>query len=156
MKDTEITRYIPQAPSSLFFQANQALGPPYQIILDTNFFSHAICTKVGSPDGLMDLLYAECIPTITTCIMAELDKLGTKHGMALRLARDERWQRLTYSHSGTYADDCIVSTVTKHRCYLVGTSNRDLRRRLKKIPSVPLVAVGRGKYTIERLPDAPV
>lgn len=41
----------------------------------------------------------------------------------------------------------------KHRIYLVGTNDRDLRRRLRKVPGVPLIAVGKGKYVIERLPD---
>lgn len=33
-------REIPQAPSSMFFMANEALGPPYRVLIDTNFLSH--------------------------------------------------------------------------------------------------------------------
>lgn len=49
----------------------------------------------------------------------------------------------------------IVNNVTAHRIYLVGTNDVDLKRRLRKIPGVPIVSVAKGKYTIERLPDAP-
>ena len=36
-------------------------------------------------------------------------------------------------HSGTYADDCICERVRQHRCYIVATCDRDLRRRLRKV-----------------------
>lgn len=34
--------------------------------------------------GMMDCLYAECVPCITDCVMAELEKLGTKYRVSLR------------------------------------------------------------------------
>src|SRR5204862_416861 len=57
-------RHIPQAPSALFFKANQALGPPYHIILDTNFFFHTVRSKIDILTGLMDLLLAKCVPIV--------------------------------------------------------------------------------------------
>ena len=57
-------------------------------------------------------LYAKCIPTVTDCTVAELEKLGDKYRLALRVAKDERWQRLRCLHKGTYADDCIVDHVS--------------------------------------------
>lgn len=75
-----------------------------------------------------------------------------------RVARDPRFERLSCSHSGTYADDCLVQRVTSHRCYIVATCDRELRRRIRKIPGVPLMYIVRRRYAIERLPDqgAPV
>lgn len=115
------------------------------------------------------------IPCISDCVMAELEKLGQKYRLALRLAlspspspslplvtffpllpppppyrlltpisppcrvaRDPRFERLPCSHKGTYADDCIVNRVNSHRCYIVATCDRALRRRLRKIPGVPV------------------
>lgn len=108
--------------------------------------------------------------------MAELEKLGPKYRIALKIARDERFKRLPcVTHSGTYADDCmsdsvfltvrvremtdlkrtgIVDRCMKNRIYIVATNDRDLKRRLRKIPGVPILSVGRGKYVIERLPDS--
>jgi hypothetical protein len=60
---------IPQVPSNLFFQANEALKPPYSVLVDTNFLSHTVRAKLDLLDSLMDLLYAKCIPIITTCVM---------------------------------------------------------------------------------------
>ncbi|KAL8718656.1 MAG: hypothetical protein Q9225_004232 [Loekoesia sp. 1 TL-2023] len=154
-KGDEVVREIPQVSSSLFFQYNTALIPPYNVLVDTNFLSHTVQHKLELLSTMMDCLYAKCIPIITDCVMAELEKLGTKYRIALRIARDERWERLKCSHKGVYADDCLVDRVQKHKIYIVATNDRDLKRRVRKIPGVPIMSVARGKYVIERLPDAP-
>lgn len=48
----------------------------------------------------------------------------------------------------------IVDRCMKNRIYIVATNDRDLKRRLRKIPGVPIISVGRGKYVVERLPDS--
>ena len=85
------------------------------------------------------------------------------------------------THKGTYADDCLVQRVTEvrprisshmcafqasdtrrdafldrlqHKCYIVATCDRDLKRRIRKIPGIPIMYVANHKYAIERLPDA--
>lgn len=77
-------------------------------------------------------------------VMAELEKLGPKYRIALRIARDERWERLKCDHKGVYADDCLVDRVMKHKVYIVATNDRDLKRRIRKIPGVPIMSVARG------------
>lgn len=53
------------------------------------------------------------------------------------MARDPRFERLPCSHTGTYADDCLVQRITAHRCYIVATCDRELRRRVRKVrPSI--------------------
>jgi U3 small nucleolar RNA-associated protein 24 len=69
------------------------------------------------------------------------------------VARDPRFERLPCSHTGTYADDCLVQRVTANRCFIVATCDRELRRRIRKIPGVPLMYIVRRRYAIERLPD---
>ncbi|MCJ1424178.1 rRNA-processing protein fcf1 [Sticta canariensis] len=154
-KGDDVVREIPQVSSALFFQYNTALVPPYSVLVDTNFLSHTVQQKLELLSTMMDCLYAKCIPIITECVMAELEKLGQKYRIALRIARDERWERLKCDHRGTYADDCIVDRVMKHKIYIVATNDRDLKRRIRKVPGVPIMSVARGKYVIERLPDAP-
>ncbi|KAG1330361.1 putative rRNA-processing protein FCF1 [Cocos nucifera] len=106
--------------------------------------------------GMMDCLYAKCTPCITDCVMAELEKLGQKYRVALRIAKDPRFERLPCTHKGTYADDCIVERVTQHKCYIVATCDRDLKRRIRKIPGVPIMYITQHKYSIERLPEATI
>ena len=145
----------PQVPSSLFFQYNTALVPPYSILIDTNFLSHTVTRKLPLLETMMDCLLAKCQPVITSCVMGELERLGSKYRIALRIARDERWERLRCDHQGVYADDCIVDRVVKNRVYIVATNDKALKARIRKIPGVPIMSVAMGKYVIERLPDAP-
>ena len=42
----------------------------------------------------------------------------------------------------------------KHKCYIVATCDRDLKRRIRKIPGVPIMYITRRQYSIERMPDA--
>lgn len=143
-----------QYPSHMFFSYNANLGPPYHVLLDTNFINFSIQNKIDIVGGLMDCLYAKCIPYITDCVMGELEKLGSKFRIAVRIARDPRMQRLTCTHKGTYADDCIVDRVDQHKCYIVGTCDKELKSRIRKIPGVPIMFIRNRKYTVERLPDA--
>ena len=93
------------------------------------------------------------------------------------------FQRLTCQHKGIYADDCIHSRVDAHRCYIVCTNDKDLKRRIRKaalstmkclcftwdapclnmlrfclralqqVPGVPIMSVARGMFKVERVPE---
>jgi U3 small nucleolar RNA-associated protein 24 len=152
--EDSLVRAIPQVSSAMIFAYNTNLKPPYQVLIDTNFLNFSIQNKLDVFKSLMDCLLAKTIPCVTDCVIAELEKLGSKYRLALRLAKDPRFTRLTCTHKGTYADDCLVERITQHRCYLVGTNDKDLKRRIRKIPGVPIVNVVRGKYTVERIPES--
>jgi len=147
-------RHIPQLPSHFFMSHNTALGPPYQVLVDTNFINFSIRNKLDIVKSMMDCTYAKCTPIITDCVMAELEKLGPKYRVALRIAKDRQFERLPCTHAGTYADDCLVRRVSMHRVYCVATNDKDLKQRIRKIPGVPIMYVANHKYKIERLPDA--
>eukprot|EP00798_Chlamydomonas_sp_ICE-L_P010390 gene10390-8332_t len=70
-KEDEV-RYVEKASSALFFKHNTQLGPPYQVLIDTNFINFSIKNKIDLVQGMVDCLYAECRPCITDCVMAEL------------------------------------------------------------------------------------
>ncbi|KAI8978371.1 Fcf1-domain-containing protein [Pilobolus umbonatus] len=152
-KEEKSVRHVPQVASSMFFQYNSALGPPYHVLVDTNFINFSIQNKLELVKSMMDCLYAKSIPCITDCVLAELEKLGPKYRIALKIARDPRFERLPCSHKGTYADDCLVNRVMQHKCYIVATCDRDLKRRIRKIPGIPIMYIASHKYVIERLPE---
>ncbi|XP_033210989.1 rRNA-processing protein FCF1 homolog isoform X2 [Belonocnema kinseyi] len=145
---------VPQQSSALFFEYNTQLGPPYHILIDTNFINFSIKNKLDIIQNMMECLYAKCIPYITDCVLGELEKLGQKYKIALKIIKDPRFERLECNHRGTYADNCIVNRVTQHKCYIVATNDKDLKRRIRKIPGVPIMYVAQHRYTIERMPDA--
>ena len=53
-------RHVDPLPSHLFFQHNTALGPPYHILLDTNFINKSFQNKLDILPALMDCLFAKC------------------------------------------------------------------------------------------------
>lgn len=81
--------------------------------MDTNFINFSVLHKLDIVQAMMDCLYAKCIPYITDCVIGELERLGTKYRVALRIAKDPRFERLTCSHKGIYADDCLVQRITE-------------------------------------------
>lgn len=144
----------PQTSSALFFEYNTQLGPPYHIILDTNFINFSIKNKLDIYKNMMDCLYAKCTPYVTDCVLAELESLGPKYKLALRIIKDPRFERIHCMHKGIYADDCIINRVTQHKCYIVATNDKELKRRIRKIPGVPIMYVALNRYLVERMPDA--
>jgi U3 small nucleolar RNA-associated protein 24 len=143
-----------QTSSALFFQYNTQLGPPFHILVDTNFINFSISNKMDIIQNMMDTLYAKCIPYITDCVMGELETLGKKYRLALRIVRDPRFERLACMHKGIYADDCLLQRVTQHKAYIVATCDKELKSRIRKIPGVPMMYISNHRYTIERMPDA--
>ena len=154
-KKKQADRHVDQMPASMFFAHNTGLGPPFHVIVDTNFINFSIKNKLDLVTAMMDCLYAKCIPVILDSVMAELEKLGPKYRVALRLAKDPRFLRMPgYLEKGTYADDDIVNMVKQHRCFIVATCDKDLRRRIRKVPGVPIMYISQRKYTVERMPEA--
>lgn len=139
--------------TTMFFHYNLQLGPPFRIICDTNFINFSIKNKLDIMESMMNCLLAKCIPMVTDCIVAELQKLGQKYRLALKIIK-EQFERLPCSHKGTYADDCIVNRVQQHKCYIVGTCDKALKQRIRKIPGVPIMFIVSHQYTIERMPEA--
>jgi U3 small nucleolar RNA-associated protein 24 len=153
-KKTNAVNQVNQVPTSMFFQYNDQLGPPYHVLVDTNFINFSIKNKLEIYKSMMDCLLAKCIPCITDCVMAELEKLGSKYKLALKLAKDPRFHRVKCTHKGTYADDCLLQRCQQHRCYIIATCDKDLRKRIRKVPGVPIMYINSRKYSIERMPEA--
>ena len=153
-EEKEKPRQIEQGVTALFFQYNTQLGPPYHILIDTNFINFSIRNKMEMIRSMMDCLLAKCIPCITDCVMGELEKLGSKYKIALQLAKDPRFERIPCSCKGCYADNCLVNMASNHRCFIVATCDRELRKRIRKIPGVPCMYITNHKYTVERMPEA--
>ena len=129
------------------------LGPPYHILIDTNFINFSIQYKLDIFSSMMDCLLAKAIPCVTDCVIAELEKMGHRYRLALKLTKDPRFKRLSCTHKGTYADDCLIDKVKACRCYFIATNDKDLKRRIRKIPGVPIMYISGHKYAVERMSD---
>uniref|UniRef100_A0A671DLN4 PIN domain-containing protein n=1 Tax=Rhinolophus ferrumequinum TaxID=59479 RepID=A0A671DLN4_RHIFE len=135
-------REVLQHPSCLFFRDNTQLGPPYHSLVDTNFINFSMKAKPDLVQSMMGCLYGTCIPWTTDWVMAETEKLGQKYHVALRIAKDPRFERLSCTHTGIAVDDCLVRTLTR----------RDLELTIRKIPAAPITDVSNHSY-MEKIPD---
>lgn len=104
---------IEDIPSNMFLSYNTDLGPPYRVLLDTNFICFTIQKHMDIFQGLMDCFMAKCIPHITDCVVGEIEKMGHRKRLTLQVATDPRIVRLTCQHKGTYADDCIFNRISE-------------------------------------------
>jgi rRNA-processing protein FCF1 len=82
----------------MFFKYNTALGPPYRILIDTNFINFSIQNKLDILKNSMDCLLGKVTPVVTECVVAELEKLGSRYRMALKLTKDPRFQIVKCDH----------------------------------------------------------
>ena len=80
--------------------------------------------QIDLVQGMMDCLYAECKPLITECVMAELEKLGQKYRVALKVAKV---LLLTLCLTHTDLSRPILRHVRHHQSHthaqLIGTDN---------------------------------
>uniref|UniRef100_A0A8C2M8H9 FCF1 n=1 Tax=Cricetulus griseus TaxID=10029 RepID=A0A8C2M8H9_CRIGR len=113
----------------------------------------SVLAKLDLVQSMMDCLYATCIPCITDCVMAEIEKFGQKYLVTLRIVKDPCFDQLPCTHKGTYADDCLVQGVTQHKCYIVATVDLNLKQRIQTIPGVPIMYISNHRYNIEQVPD---
>ena len=104
-------RELEKTKVGMYFEHNTQLGPPFQILIDTNFINFSIQHKLDIFKSLMDCLLAKAIPCISDCVIAELEKMGHRFRLALKLTKDPRFRKLSCGHKGSYADDCIVDRV---------------------------------------------
>ena len=74
-------------------RTTRAWGRPSTSSLIHNFINFSIKNKIDLVKGMTDCLLAKCVPVILDSVMAELEKLGTKYRLALRLAGTALSQR---------------------------------------------------------------
>lgn len=129
MSESEVERRI----------LNSSLKPPYQVILDTNFINDSIRKKIDLELSLMECLEGEVNLLVPECVFGELEKLGRVYRLALSMIKGIKVETLKCNHKGTYADDCILNRVKEFSCYIVATTDKNLRQRIKKVPLVPVV-----------------
>ena len=134
-KKKEEKKRVNPLPASLFLSHNESLGPPYRVLVDTNFINFSLQNKIELVQGMMDCLMAKCewttvqdtltvtiansihaaidmstgIPTITDCVLAELEKLGPRYRMALKSVLTTRRRANKHEESST-------ELVTLSRC----------------------------------------
>uniref|UniRef100_A0A1I8BNX0 CYCLIN domain-containing protein n=1 Tax=Meloidogyne hapla TaxID=6305 RepID=A0A1I8BNX0_MELHA len=142
-----------EAPRISKNNARNTLGPPFHVMVDTSFVSYSIKNRLDIMKGFRDCLFDKVIPYIPDCVVVELEKQERRFKSVLKIINDHRFQKLHCPHKkGIYPDECIVQRIKQHNNYIVATCDRDLRKRIRKIPDVPIMYIRDHRYIIERMP----
>jgi len=74
--------------------------------------------QIDLVQGMMDCLYATCIPCITDCVLAELEKLGQKYRVALKVAKARILPPAEpcLLHSADSSRTACAKAVVEHQC----------------------------------------
>ncbi|KAI3403807.2 hypothetical protein KGF56_003367 [Candida oxycetoniae] len=131
---------------------------PYQVILDNEIISTCHSASYDLARGVKRTIQAiEIKPMITQCCMEAL--YTTQNQPLIDLAKT--FERRKCNHrTPINPQDCVESIVdikgcNKHR-YVVATQSLELRKKLRKVPGVPLIYMNRSVMVMEPLSDASV
>lgn len=129
---------------------------PYQVLVDDQIVLSAATSKFNLFKSLGQTLQAEVKPMITQCCIQAL--YATENQDAINLAKSYERRRCNHPPKDPKTPAvCIESVVNvdgenKHR-YVVATQDIKLRRRLRKVPGVPLLHINRSVMVMEPLSD---
>ncbi|ODQ77847.1 hypothetical protein BABINDRAFT_163227 [Babjeviella inositovora NRRL Y-12698] len=130
---------------------------PYQTIVDHEIILYAEKADVNLTKGLTTTIHGEVKPMITQCCMQAL--YDSKNQEAIEYAKTFERRRCNHPPTDPIPpSECIKSVVdvkgeNKHR-YVVATQDEVLRKKLKKVPGVPMVYVEKGVMIMAQLSAA--
>lgn len=124
--------------------------PPFFLLVDTNFIYFALKNKLDLHESFLECFSGKIIICVSSCVVSELEKLGSKFRLALKILRDDRIIKLDCHHKldTIYADDCIFETVLHNPSFIVATCDKGLKRRLNELKNVALVLIKKKKFIL--------
>lgn len=102
--------YSDAMPTSLFFAHNEALVPPYRVIIDTNFINLSLENRIDLVKAMMDVLYAKgelSLSSPSHCLNPGTDWrgfVGSQRSLVSRivfLRNSRNWDKSIDWHFGT-------------------------------------------------------
>lgn len=120
------------------------------VLIDTNFIYFTLKNKIDLFEAFIKCLCSNCILCVSECVILELERLGPKFRLALRVLKAKGIIKLSCCHDSSiiYADDCIFQTVKTFRHFLVATCDKDLKRRIRKISFTPIISIKKRKLQV--------
>ncbi|KAK9925596.1 hypothetical protein M0R45_033915 [Rubus argutus] len=128
-----------------FYTTCYGFRQPYKVLCDVTFVHHLVTNRITPADkALSNILGAPVTLFTTKCAVAELKmhgpSLGPSHSESLEAATSLITARCDHEKALS-ADDCIMDVIGKNNSehFFVATQQADLRKRILKIPGVPVV-----------------
>ncbi|XVF16093.1 hypothetical protein REPUB_Repub10bG0001700 [Reevesia pubescens] len=124
-----------------FFSVCFGFRQPFKVLCDGTFVHHLLHNDLTPADkALSNCLSASVKLFTTSCVLAELKKLGASHSASFQAARQLAIARCDHEKRVS-ADACIAEVIGENNSehFFVATQDADLRNKLQKVPNVPLI-----------------
>ncbi|KZO92185.1 hypothetical protein CALVIDRAFT_504728 [Calocera viscosa TUFC12733] len=146
-----------KAYRKLMAQYERAFGfrHPYQVLVNADFCETAIQLKMDLMKELETVLQSQVKPMITQCCIAALYKLGPPGQSIVDLAKTFERRRCGHLETPLEPDECMTAVVgpsNKHR-YVVATQSESLRRKMREVEGLPLIALNRAVMVLEMMSE---
>ncbi|XP_022751831.1 rRNA-processing protein UTP23 homolog [Durio zibethinus] len=124
-----------------FFSVCFGFRQPFKVLCDGTFVHHLLHNDLTPADNALSNCLSASVKLFTTsCVLAELKKLGASQSASFQAARKLTIARCDHEKRVT-ADACIAEVIGEHNSehFFVATQDADLRKKLQKVPNVPLI-----------------
>ncbi|EOY02974.1 PIN domain-like family protein, putative isoform 3 [Theobroma cacao] len=124
-----------------FFSVCFEFRQPFKVLCDGTFVHHLLHNDLIPADkALSDCLSAPVKLFTTSCVLAELKTLGASQSASFQAARKLAIARCDHEKRVS-ADACIAEVIGENNSehFFVATQDADLRKKLQKVPKVPLI-----------------
>ncbi|KAK8587741.1 hypothetical protein V6N12_022221 [Hibiscus sabdariffa] len=135
-----------------FFSVNFGFRQPFKVLCDGTFVHHLLHNDLTPADkALSNCLSAPVMLFTTSCVLAELKKLGAAQSASCQAARKLAVARCDHEKKVS-ADACIEEVIGENNLehFFVATQDADLRKKLQKVPNVPLIFGLRNALFLEK------
>ncbi|XP_021297963.1 rRNA-processing protein UTP23 homolog [Herrania umbratica] len=124
-----------------FFSVCFGFRQPFKVLCDGTFVHHLLHNDLIPADkALSNCLSAPVKLFTTSCVLGELKTLGASQSASFQAARKLAIARCDHEKRVS-ADACIAEVIGEHNSehFFVATQDADLRKKLQKVPKVPLI-----------------
>ncbi|KAE8021238.1 hypothetical protein FH972_007146 [Carpinus fangiana] len=135
-----------------FYTACFGFRQPFKILCDGTFVHHLIANNIKPADNaLSSILTGAPVKLFTTsCVLAELKRLGSSYYQALEAAHHLITARCDHEKSKS-ADACITEVIGQNNPehFFVASQDTDLRKKFHEVPGVPVIFALRNSLFLE-------
>ncbi|KAK6113434.1 Fcf1 family protein [Brugia pahangi] len=148
----QVKRYKRAKRIISIYRHNFNLEPPYQVLLDGTFAMAALQNKINLREQMPKYLNAEVDIRVTSCVLKELENLGSALYGALHICRQFDVESCPHRPVRT-AVECIkhmARRMKRRATYFFATQDNELTEALKQIPGVPILFIKYNAILIDK------
>ncbi|CAG9533842.1 unnamed protein product [Cercopithifilaria johnstoni] len=140
------------------YRHNFSLESPYKVLLDGTFAMAALQNKINLREQMPKYLNAEVDMRVTSCVLKELEKLGSTLYGALHICKQFDIELCPHRPVRT-AVECIKHMARRMKrgitCFFA-TQDNELMEALKQIPGIPVLFIKYNAILIDRPSQATI